>query len=580
MSFTLDFGNNSNQNVNQEVSQYAASSGQSYQQNYDYQNQQPNQYNQQYNQTQQYNQIQQTQQTNQHNLQPTQQYNQQQNQYYNDPNMVDQIRYATEADLDINARIAMRSADDAVHVGDVEHIKLKPNTYIGSITMNPRQAYLYRDPNIPINPEQIPPSQRNNEDPLDVPLIEQKTVNLPEGAQRLYLEILFNAVDNMEKTRREGCPLGEIMVQVYDDWVIITNGGNPMPVDYKQAMNMHVPTMMFGVPRSSDVYYKKHSSICAQNGYGAKLANIFSYDFIGEVGNADFVNEHDVRGRHFRQEWANQMSKTNPPTIVDGYTGPNFVRVAYRMKFDMFGYPHGSFYDQQAVDLFRFYAATAAFTSKVPVTFNGLRMETYDISSFSKLFFTNKQNIIRMDHEIVHCQYPVGTELKRNGDPKNPLDRPYLEIIVIDSPDSAQVISFVNSMPAFNGGTHVNAVYQSVGASFLKEINESKTATTKNIKLNITNLKNHLTVIVNYRVGQLDFDSQSKTKYDGKAPKVEIPEKLLARIKHWDLMARLQADLRAKCFKSEPVGKKKKYLFDGKSEDANYAGTKRWEECR
>lgn len=554
MEFTLDFSSNENQQAasSNSSSNYSATWSSNYYPNQNYQQ----------------------------NIQQNSYSNYQQNPNQNMEMGFDQVKYATEADLDINSRIAMRSADDAKHVGAVEHIKLKPNTYIGSITRNPRQAYLYRDPNIPISTiNTITNSNDPEAIPEEVPFIEQHLINIPEGAQRLYLEILFNAIDNMEKTRREGGVPGEVDVVVKDNWVIITNGGNPMPVDFKVAENMYTPTMLFSVPRTSDVYYKQHSTLCAQNGYGLKLAGIFSYEFIGEVGNALFVNEQGVKGRYFRQVWRNQLDETDGPEVTDGYTGPNFVRVAYRMKFDLFGYSSDSFYEQSTIDLYRFYAATAAFTGKCPVTFNGLRLQFSDISIFSQLFFTEKQNITRADHEIIHCQYPNGTELNKNGQPKNPSDRPYLEIIVIDTPDSAQVISFVNSMPTFNGGTHVNAVYQAVGTSFLKEINESKIATTKNIKLNITNLKSHLTVIVNYRVGQLDFDSQSKTKYDGKAPKVEIPEKLLAKLKNWDLMARLQADLRAKCYKSEPVTKKKRYIFDAKIEDANFAGTKRSAEC-
>ena len=71
---------------------------------------------------------------------------------------------------------------------------------------------------------------------------------------------------------------------------------------------------------------------CGRNGFGAKLANIFSKKFTVTIG--DHHNE-----KHYFQCWTDNMKNRGEPVITSfPKTGKSFVEIEYTLDFERFKY--------------------------------------------------------------------------------------------------------------------------------------------------------------------------------------------------------------------------------------------------
>ena len=89
--------------------------------------------------------------------------------------------------------------------------------------------------------------------------------------------------------------------------------------------------MIFGEMLSgSNFDDKKKRTTGGRNGYGAKLANIFSTKF-----NVEIVDT--VRKKKYKQTWKNNMSVTEKPKITKFNSGNNYVKIKFYPDLEKFG---------------------------------------------------------------------------------------------------------------------------------------------------------------------------------------------------------------------------------------------------
>ena len=90
-----------------------------------------------------------------------------------------------------------------------------------------------------------------------------------------------------------------------------------------------------------------------------------------------------------------------------------------------------------------------------------------------------------------------------------------------------------------------------------------------------------MSLIVNCRLPDPDFGSQSKTKLNNPKPHIEIDKSEVRNVEKWDLIKRLYAALEAKMFRNlERVeGGRGKYITLHAGEDAIHAGTDKANQC-
>lgn len=444
-----------------------------------------------------------------------------------------------------------RTGNSYIKMNQKEHVYKIPDTYIGSTEKTERDSYLFD---------------------FQARKISYQKVTLPSGVERLFLEIISNAGDNVDLSRRAKVDPGKITVLMNRETISIENEGLPIPIEMNDAQQMWAPALIFGELLTSSNYDTSIDRTgCGRNGYGAKATNIFSKGFLVEIG------DH-IRKKSYRQYWTDNMNSVSEPEIAD-YKGSSYVRITYTMDFERFGYTE---YPDEAFGIYAYHCLNMALTSRVPITFNGESLTVGNVKDYASLIYP--QEIV--DRAITYYQWPAGTEVvtRKGGQvAKDPFIEPIIELCLLDTCDEAIIWSFVNGIPTFDGGVHVEAVYKAVGTNVLEAINPAKKKKDDKplIKLTMADIKPHLSIILNTHLVNPKFNSQTKNTLTSPAIKIDIPEKTLQPISKWDLVQRLYATLEAKKFKtlSKSDGKKKKYVDIDGSSDANWAGKEGSEQC-
>ena len=433
-----------------------------------------------------------------------------------------------------------------------EHIYNITDTYIGSDEQMPRLERVLN---------------------LETKCFQEEEITIPEGVERIFVEISSNSGDNVARSLRHGIDPGEVTIKMDRETISVRNGGIPIPIEMHPTEKMWAPQLIFGVLHSSSNYDKnKVRTECGRNGYGAKLTNIFSKQFMVTIGDPN-------NKRWYRQIWSENMTVRSEPEIKEDYTGEAFVEVVYKMDFKRFGY---EYYPDEAFRLFSRHVADMSFTGKVPVSFNGVKLNVQKSREYAKLYLGEET----VKKSIVYYQWAPGVKTVEKRGIKYATDKgvvPMVEICAVDTPDMALNVSFVNGMWTRNGGVHADAAFKAIAAGLLVTVNGGTKGKKKarSHKLNLGDVKRHVSMFVSCWLGDPKFDGQTKTALRSPTPKISIDEKILQPIMKWDLVNRLYAELEAKHFRASTKsdGKKSRFLTDIKGEDANDAGTVRSSNC-
>lgn len=141
----------------------------------------------------------------------------------------------------------------------LEHILLRPDTYVGSIEKHTQALWVYEN---------------------DVMV--HRSVTYVPGLYKIFDEILVNAADN--KQRDPSMDLLKVVIDPEQNCISVYNNGDGVPVEIHQEEGVYVPELIFGHLLTSSNYddnVKKTTG--GRNGYGAKLTNIFSTEFVIET---------------------------------------------------------------------------------------------------------------------------------------------------------------------------------------------------------------------------------------------------------------------------------------------------------
>jgi len=106
----------------------------------------------------------------------------------------------------------------------LEHILLRPDTYIGSIERLTAPMYVL---------------QSNGSHK-----IAQKEITFTPGLYKIFDEIVVNAADN--KQRDNNMDRMEISIDADANRITVKNNGEGIPIEYHKKEQMYVPTLIFG----------------------------------------------------------------------------------------------------------------------------------------------------------------------------------------------------------------------------------------------------------------------------------------------------------------------------------------------
>ena len=412
-----------------------------------------------------------------------------------------------------------------------EQILLRPDTYIGDIETTTDNMYVCKDNNI----------------------VKKKVKYVP-GFSKIFDEILVNARDASVKDPTCNC----IKVEYNKEENFISvwnNGDDTIPVEEHPEHKIFVPSMIFGHLLTSSNYDDKEERVTGgRNGYGAKLANIFSTKFEVEVGDAN-------NKKKFYQSWENNMSVANKHKVTSYKAKSSYVKITFYPDTEKLNLKKGLSDDH--FGLFKRRCADIAGTNtlgnkNVKVYFNNEKME---ITNFKK---------------YIESVYP-NDEIYYDSDGR-------WEVGVVYKPDQGnESISFVNGISSYNGGTHVNYVVDNI----LKQlVNDYILKKNKAAKISNTIIKESLVFFVNSVIINPSFSSQTKdtltTKVSGFGSKYSPSKNMMKKISKCGIVDKVikLAEFKENASLKKTDGKKQiKLKGIPKLDDANRAGSKDSYKC-
>ena len=115
----------------------------------------------------------------------------------------------------------------------------------------------------------------------------------------------------------------EVSIDPDENTVRVWNNGNGIPVVIHQEHGIYVPELIFGhLLTGSNFDDDEEKTTGGRNGYGAKLANIFSTEFTVETVDSS-------RGLKFTQRFTNNMSEKHSPQVTK-CSGTDYTCITFK----------------------------------------------------------------------------------------------------------------------------------------------------------------------------------------------------------------------------------------------------------
>lgn len=408
------------------------------------------------------------------------------------------------------------------HKTDVEHVLLRPGVYLGDISLTSRKTTIY-DKDKLINTE----------------------VMHPPALAQLFLEAIGNAGDNVLRSREHSLDPKSIDVIMHSDMIRVKNYGRSIPVSTNEQGYL-IPYLIFGVLRSGSNYHddeEKKSCLIGTNGMGIKLANIFSKEFI-------VIIVDQQRKLKCTIVWKNNMSIMCEP-VIEVCNEIGSVEVIFYPDFQRFGM---NGYDETSLKIYQAISIMISFTCQIPVHFNDKTFKVTSITEYAKLFFDSKTN------NMIHFS---------EEDPKTKI---WYELCLVDTPNKSETLSYVNGMITADGGVHVDEAYREITQKIIQILDK----TIDGVKITKRDVIDHVSVFLNCRIPKPSYKSQTKEYLTKPAPKINLPEALIKKIRKWQLIEEIYKIIQTKQNKElkKTDGKKNAKIHDGNVVEANWVTTK------
>ena len=396
-----------------------------------------------------------------------------------------------------------------------------------------------------------------------------RVVHFNPGFYKIFDEVLVNARDALVRSQNEvgRTPIKHIAVEcgVKEGLYVISveNDGDGIPIEIHPEYKVYAPELIFGHLLTSGNYNKQEEKIVGgKNGYGAKLANIYSTSFTVSTRNP---KQEQV----YSQTWRQNMAVCEKPSVRKDKSAKGFVRISFTPDLARFkGVAEGTGItaDMTSVLQTRVMEIASMAGKDVKVSLNGTTVETNTFEKFVRLFVRDSAGLA---YEKCGTRWEVAAVLTRflfSEDQGTPEDKH---------------ISFANGINTRKGGKHVDCVQRHV----LGDICE---LAAKKRKLDIKpgQLKDSVTLFVNATIVNPSFDSQTKETLTTPGNKFgsqpQFGGKLVEGLVKAGVLDEAQAILDAKLAREakKTDGAKRKTLRGlPKLEDALWAGTNKSHEC-
>lgn len=408
----------------------------------------------------------------------------------------------------------------------IQHILQRPDMYIGTCQRVQRESFCLTTVD-------------------NKPKIRNCTIQHSEGMEQLYLEVIGNAADNIWRSLEEfNPPIDPVRIEVTMTQIHVTVKNYGANIAVAQDEQGHwIPHKIFSYfMTGSNFDDTKKRTYIGKNGLGGKLTNVYSTSFSVECADP-------ARGLLYKETWVNNMSSSQ--FSLEPYSGIGYTQVSYSPDFARFQMES---FDIESVQLYVARAIEVAYTCKYPVIFNGVEYKMNTIFDYANMFFTvNKSNAISY------------------ADPNAGY-----EICLVDTPNEAVCVSFVNGIITRLGGVHVDEAHKIVVAKIISILDKH----TEGVSITKRDIMPHVSVFLNCRLNQPGFKNQAKEYLTRPTPKIDIPDELMKNVKKWDVIKHIYAAIEAKQkAKLKKTDGRRTRVYNERITDANLAGTNRGQEA-
>ncbi|XP_023676648.1 DNA topoisomerase 2-alpha [Paramormyrops kingsleyae] len=339
----------------------------------------------------------------------------------------------------------------------LEHILLRPDTYIGSVEPVTQQMWVF-DEDVGMN---------------------CRDVSFVPGLYKIFDEILVNAADNKQRDKSMSCI--KVNIDPENNAISVWNNGKGIPVVEHKVEKVYVPALIFGQLLTSSNYDDDQKKVTGgRNGYGAKLCNIFSTKFTVETACRDSK-------KSFKQTWYDNMGRAGE-TKIKPFDGEEFTCISFQPDLSKFKM---QILDKDTVALMTRRAYDVAGATKgVKVFLNGKKLPVSGFRSYVDLYLKNKVDELgsplTVVHEMVNERWDVCLTMSEKG---------------------FQQVSFVNSIATTKGGRHIDYVVDQVVTKLIDVVKKKNKA---GVTVKPFQVKNHIWLFVNCLIENPTFDSQTK----------------------------------------------------------------------
>jgi DNA topoisomerase II len=377
----------------------------------------------------------------------------------------------------------------------IDHVLLRPEMYVGSVESQPIQLFLLDD--------------KHNR-------MEWTTADLNHGLLKIVDEIVLNAADNIQNSKRTPMTFIHVTIDEASGQINVENDGAGIPLVKSKDHKLLIPEMIFGHLLTSSNYDNDPDSMSAgRHGYGAKLTNIMSQEFVVYCRTGD--KEVTIR-------WSDHMRSIDDYHVTNASDSGNLTKITFTPDFSVFGVSKLT-KDMYRILHKRILDLAAAFPS-ISVTFNGTVLDVSSFAKYVKMF------------EAPASSFPTAAAADGESSTTSPatglFNQPFLfevkhlRLAFIPQPQpsvSRRTFAVVNGVVTYSGGTHVQAAQQ-----ILADAVDSLAAQKKRegILVTVSTFLRYFTTVVFLETAQPKFDSQSKVRLVSKVKFPRFPTGQLA----------------------------------------------------
>ncbi|KAN0123255.1 DNA topoisomerase, type IIA-like domain containing protein [Russula decolorans] len=427
-------------------------------------------------------------------------------------------------------------------LSQLEHILKRPDSYIGSVESLTQHIWTYDS---------------------DTKRMVQRDVKYVPGFFKIVDEILVNAADN--KINDPNMDTLKIEINVENGTISVYNNGRGIPIEIHSKEKMYIPELIFGHLLSSSNYDDDEKKLTGgRNGYGAKLANIYSTEFT--IDTAD-----KGTGQKYKQTWTDNMGKCSKAKITKNSRGEEYTRVTFTPDLKRFGM---TTIDPDTVSLLKKRVYDMAGTAKdVKVYLNDERLKIKGFKQYIELYLNSAA-------EAAAENSGGAAQAKQSVVYERISDRWEVGFAVSDG--TFQHVSFANSISTIKGGSHVNYIADQIAKNLITAITKKNKAAA----IKLPKIKEHMWIFVNALIENPTFDSQTKETMTLLASKFgskpTLSEEFMKKVSKSSIVenvlnwAKFRADQQ---IKKTDGSKRNRLTGVTKLADANNAGTRNASRC-